>query len=307
LPTTLGITTAPLLIVPESKAIDDEKLGGKYIAPTPPATLQGALSDVRNKTIPPPTPTFVPESQPNDDPLMGRNSTATTPPATLQGALSNVGSKTKTTNIIEPQSPAQSTADSSMPIKSTAYPSGSKLKEILAEKIKQAEKEIQSLQQAVKTQEALKPAVMNAQKPRSHNLNLTFIKNKALKERIIGKETDPDKTITESDGPDCGRGTYRQQDMNKRDNYMRSIGLKPLHNGRYLPPNPAFVNLPVPTFYVADSFGNDLVTPIRYSTVNQYTFVPASPQIDTIHTQPHTTKASQLDSKKDELASRGPG
>jgi hypothetical protein len=189
-------STTPHVIVPETQASADEKSGVKSIALTQPATLSdvgreksGALSDVGNTTKPPPTTTFVPESQPNEEPLMGGNSTATTPPATLQGALSNVGSKTKETNSIVPQSPAKSTTNSSMPIKSTGYPSGSKLNEILAEKIKQAEKEIQSLQQAVRTQEALKPAVMNAQKPRSHSLNLTFIKNKALKDRIEGKES----------------------------------------------------------------------------------------------------------------------
>ncbi len=212
-PTTLGTSTATPLIVPESQASDDQLLGGNSTAATPPPTLQGALSNVGSKTKPTATPTIVPESQASDDPLMGGNSTAPTPPPTLQGALSNVGSKTKPTNIIVPQSPAQSTADPSMQIQSTVYPSGSKLKELLAEKIKKAEKEIQSLQQAV----------MNAQKPRSHNLNLTFIKNKALNERIIGKEIEPAATITEQDGPDCGRGTYRQQDTKKRDNYIYAL------------------------------------------------------------------------------------
>jgi propanediol dehydratase small subunit len=116
-----------------------------------------ALSDVGNPTKPPPVTTFVPESQPNEETLMGGTSTTTTPPAKLQGP-----SNTTDKNSIVPKSPAKLTT------KSTGFPSGITLKEILAEKIKKAEKEIQSLQQAVKAQEARKPVVMNTQKPRSH-------------------------------------------------------------------------------------------------------------------------------------------
>ncbi len=148
----VGKITTPHRIVPETQASVDVPSGDQSIA----LTLPASLSNVGNTTKPPPNTTFVPESQPNEEPLMGGTSTTTTPPAKLPGP-----SKTTDTNNIVPQSPAKLTT------KSTGYPSGSTLKEILAERIKKAEKEIQSLQQAVKAQEARKPVVMNTQKPRS--------------------------------------------------------------------------------------------------------------------------------------------
>jgi len=287
LPAKVGKKTTVHRMVPETQADVDVPSGEQSIALTVPVSL----SDVGNPTKPPPVNTFGPESQQTEAPLMGGTSTSTTPPAKLEGP-SNTTDKS---SIVAP-SPAKLTT------KSTAFPSGSKLKEILAEKIKKAKEEIQSLQQEVKAQEARKPVVMNTQKPRSHNLNLAFIKNKAQQHPIKGKEAQPNESITESDGPDCGRGTYRQQDMHKSANYMRSIGLKPLHNNRYLPKNPALINQPIPTFYVGDSFGDDLVGTIRYSTINQYTYVPPSPKIAPTQTRAPVTNASLPQSKKDELA-----
>ncbi len=52
---------------------------------------------------------------------------------------------------------------------------------------------------------------------------------------------------------------------------MRSIGMKCLHNGRFLPPNPAFTSLPIPTYYIGDTSTDDLLQTVRIGTTNQYT------------------------------------
>ncbi len=95
------------------------------------------------------------------------------------------------------------------------------------------------------------------------------VENAAVLVRALGTTSGLPKAVVEE--PDCLRGTYRQQDMVKRDNYLRSIGVKCLHNGRFLPPNPAFTSLSIPTFYMGDSSTDDLLDSVRVGTTNQYT------------------------------------
>jgi hypothetical protein len=62
--------------------------------------------------------------------------------------------------------------------------------------------------------------------------------------------------------------------MLKHDNHMRCIGMKPLHNNRILPPNPAFIDLESPTFYVGDITTDELLEQVELWTRNKYTLGP---------------------------------
>ncbi len=70
-----------------------------------------------------------------------------------------------------------------------------------------------------------------------------------------GEEGDEcEKTgVVEDSGPDCSRGSYRQQDLAALDEYRRRIGTKPLRNGTFLPLHEKLAKLPLPTFYTDES------------------------------------------------------